>query len=152
MTCVCGGDVSFGKQVKMWVKETMWQPCALQPTFPSGAVFAGQFPSPTSHRLPCTAPRCIMTYNACTHSRARMNRFRLMQKSCWTGNEKDENIDFLDHLRIPSNGGPNPTTTDHLPPRQQLSFALPHGFHHAGEYISYNFIFPVGQYEYYIRP
>lgn len=23
----CGGDVSFGKQVKMWVKETMWQPC-----------------------------------------------------------------------------------------------------------------------------
>lgn len=53
-----------------------------------------------------------------------------------TGNEKDENIDFLDHhLRIPGNDGGNPTATDHLPPRQQLSFALPHGFHHhAGEH------------------
>ncbi|XP_060842991.1 ecdysone-induced protein 74EF isoform X2 [Rhopalosiphum padi] len=50
-----------------------------------------------------------------------------------TGNEKDENIDFLDHLRIAGNGGVgNPGAADHLPPRQQLSFALPHGFHHAG--------------------
>lgn len=46
MTRVFAGEtrVSFGKQVKMWVKETMWQPCAPQPTFPSGAVSAGQFP------------------------------------------------------------------------------------------------------------
>lgn len=49
-------------------------------------------------------------------------------------NEKDENIDFLDHLRIAGNGGVgNPGAADHLPPRQQLSFALPHGFHHAGK-------------------
>ncbi|XP_050437594.1 ecdysone-induced protein 74EF-like [Adelges cooleyi] len=50
-----------------------------------------------------------------------------------TGNEKDENIDFLDQLRIPGGtavGNPAPAS-DHMPPRQQqLSFALPHGFHH----------------------
>ncbi|XP_050536297.1 ecdysone-induced protein 74EF isoform X2 [Daktulosphaira vitifoliae] len=49
-----------------------------------------------------------------------------------TGNEKDENIDFLDHLRIPGGtavGNPS-AAADHMPPRQQLSFALPHSFHH----------------------
>lgn len=66
MTSVCGGDVSFGKQVNMWVKETMWQPCVPQPTFPSGAVSAGQFPfadlPPASLWMPHRSASYYYTY------------------------------------------------------------------------------------------